>query len=56
MEKKTKDERSTFFLLRLKLNITEISESQTSISIPKTFLTKRKLKSRTTCSECSGRN
>ena len=45
-KKKTKDERSTFFLLRLKLNTTVISERQTcqtSISILKTFLTKKKL-------------
>ena len=55
-KKKTKDKRSTFFLLRLKLNTTVISESQTSISIPKTLLTKRKLKRRVSCNECSGRN
>lgn len=42
-KKKTKEKRSTFFLLSVRVNKTVISESQTPISILNDFKTKRKL-------------
>ena len=42
-KKKTKEKRSTFFLLHVRVNTAVISETQTPISILNDFKTKRKL-------------